>query len=144
MGFQWNNYKFDNAVTIDKTDDRLIQPIPIEENNFKKSKLLVTYLTVPLMLEFQIPVNDHASKLFIAGGMVGALNLGSHTKIKNDSSKDKDRGSFNIEPFKYSAIAKVGGKNFSVYATYALSNLFKDGRGPELNPFTIGITLLNF
>lgn len=144
LGFQWNNYKFDNPVTIDKTDQGIIEPFPVSENNFKKSKLTVSYLTLPVMLEFQIPVNGHSNRLFISGGMVGGLNLGSHTKVKTDRSKDKDRGSFAINPFKYSAIAKIGVKDFSVYATYSFSTLFKDGKGPEMYPFSIGISLVNF
>ena len=144
LGLSWNNYKFDNSLTIDKMEDGLIHPIDIEENNFKKSKLMVSYLTLPLMLEVQIPVNGHSNSLFISGGMVGGLNIGSHTKVKNDHSKDKDRGSFNINPFKYSAIAQIGLRNFSLYATYSFSSLFKDGKGPEMYPFSIGLSLINF
>lgn len=145
LGLQWNNYKFDNSLSIDKIDNEpLIQPIDIVENNFKKSKLTASYLTLPLMLEFQFPVNDHTNTMFISAGMVGALNLGAHTKIKNDHSKDKDHGSFNINPFKYSAIARVGLHNFSLYGTYSFSSLFKEDRGPEMFPFTIGIALVNF
>lgn len=144
LGFQWNNYKFDNPIKIDKMDDGLIYPIDIEENNFKKSKLTASYLTLPLMLEFQFPVNDNTNTMFLSAGMVGALNLGSHTKVKNDHSKDKDRGSFNINPFKYSAIARIGLRDVSFYATYSLSSLFKEDKGPELFPFTIGISLVNF
>ncbi|WP_163715292.1 outer membrane beta-barrel protein [Mangrovibacterium lignilyticum] len=144
LGLQWNNYKFDNSITINKMDDGLIHPLNIEENNFKKSKLTASYLTLPIMLEFQIPVNDHSNSLFISGGMVGALNIGSHSKVKNDHSKDKDHGSFNINPFKYSAIARIGLRDFSLYATYSFSTLFREDRGPEMFPFTIGISLINF
>ncbi|MFV0376389.1 MAG: outer membrane beta-barrel protein [Mangrovibacterium sp.] len=144
LGFQWNNYKFDNPVGIDKTSAGIIEPFPIEEHNFKKSKLMVSYLTLPLMLEFQFPVNGNRNTMYLSGGMIGALNLGSHTKIKNDSSKDKDRGSFNINPFKYSAVGRIGFGDFSLYATYSFSSLFKDDKGPEMYPFSIGIALVNF
>lgn len=144
LGFQWNNYKFDNPVSIDKTAAGIIEPFLIEENNFKKSKLMVSYLTLPLMLEFQFPVNGSRNSMYLSGGMIGALNLGSHTKIKNDSSKDKDRGSFNINPFKYSAVGRIGFGDVSLYATYSFSSLFKDNKGPEMYPFSIGIALVNF
>lgn len=144
LGFQWNNYKFDNSLTLDKEQDGLVYPVNIEENNYKKSKLTASYLTLPLMLEFQFPVNDHTNELFISGGVVGALNLGSHTKIKNDHSKDKDHGSFNINPFKYSAMARIGLRDISLYASYSFAPLFKDDKGPEMFPFTIGICLVNF
>ncbi len=144
MGFSINNYKFDNPLTIDKNAAGLIEAVPLDGSKFDKSKLTVSYLTVPLMLEFQIPTNGHSDQLFISGGMVGGINLGSHTKVKLDNSKTKDRGSFNINPFKYSAIARIGLKDISLYATYSLSPLFKDDKGPELFPFSIGIALVNF
>ena len=143
MGFSMNNYRFDNPLTIDK-EDGLIVPVSLDPEGLKKSKLYVSYLTVPLLLEFQIPVNDFSNKIFISGGVIGGVNIGSRTKIKQDSSKTKDKGSFHINPFKYAATARVGLGDISVYAVYNLSPLFKDDKGPELFPFSIGISLINF
>ncbi|HAZ02846.1 MAG: hypothetical protein A2W90_17035 [Bacteroidetes bacterium GWF2_42_66] len=143
MGISYNNYKFDNPYTIRKVDG-IIEPLALNPDNYEKSKLTVSYLTVPLMLEFQIPVNDGSNKLFISGGILGGLNIGSHTKVKWDDKKEKERGGFSINPFKYAAICKIGLKDISLYATYNLSPLFKDGKGPDLTPFSVGISFINF
>lgn len=143
MGWTMNNYRFDNPVTIDKVDG-VIVPQPIDPEGFDKSKLTVSYLTVPLLLEFQIPVNFGENHLFVSGGVIGALNLGSHTKIKTDHTKSKDHGSFNINPFKYSFAVRAGLKDISLFATYGMEPLFKDDKGPELFPFTVGISFFNF
>ena len=143
VGYSMNNYRFDEPVTIDKQDG-LIVPVYLEGEDFEKSKLFVSYLTVPLLLEFQIPVNNHSNHIYLSGGVIGGINLGSRTKIKMDHSKTKDRGSFNINPFKYAATARIGLKDISVYATYNFSPLFKEDKGPELFPFSIGICLANF
>lgn len=143
MGWSMNNYKFDNNLTIDKNEAGIVASVPLTEE-VEKTKLTVSYLTVPLMLEFQIPVNKSSNHIFIAGGVVGGVNLGSHTKVKQDNSKEKDRGSFNINPFKCSAQLRAGLKNISLYASYGLTPLFKDDKGPELYPFSIGISLINF
>ncbi len=143
MGWSINNYRFDNPLTIEKQDG-IIVPVPIEKEGFDKSKLTASYLTVPLLLEFQIPVNGGSNEVFVSGGVVGALNIGSHTKIKANSSKSKDHGSFAINPFKYSVVGRIGLKDISLFASYGLSTFFKDDKGPELYPFTIGISLLNF
>jgi hypothetical protein len=89
-------------------------------------------------------VNGRSNQLFVSGGVIGGINLGSHTKVKDKDSKSKDRGSFNIEPFKYALTARVGLKDINLYANYSLSPLFKEDKGPELFPFTIGISLVNF
>ncbi len=143
MGFSMNNYRFDNPITIDRVDRRIV-PVPIEENGIKKSKLYVSYLTVPLLLEFQIPVNNFTNRVYISGGVIGGVNVGSRTKIKHDKSKTKDKGSFAINPFKYAATARIGLGDISVYAVYNFSPVFKDDEGPELFPFSVGISLVNF
>ena len=143
MGISYNNYKFDNPYTIRKVNG-VIEPLALSAEGYEKSKLTVAWLTVPLMLEFQIPVNDRSNKLFIAGGILGGLNIGSHTKVKWDDKKEKERGGFSINPFKYAAICRVGMKDISLFATYNLSPLFKDGKGPELTPFSVGISFINF
>lgn len=144
MGLSMNNYRFDNDLTIVKGDNGIIQPISLDGEKVEKSKLTASYLTVPLLLEFQIPVNGHSNRLFISGGVIGGINLGSHTKVKYDDSKEKDRGSFNINPFKCSATVRAGLNDLSLYACYGLTPLFKNDKGPELFPFSIGISLINF
>jgi len=144
MGFSMNNYRFDNDLTLSKGDDGIIHPLSLEGQKVEKSKLTASYLTVPLLLEFQIPVNGRSNRLFISGGVIGGINLGSHTKVKYDDSKEKDRGSFNINPFKCAATVRAGLKDLSLYASYGLTPLFKNNKGPELFPFSIGISLINF
>ena len=143
MGWSMNNYRFDNPVTIERVNGQ-IEPVPVTNDGFEKSKLTVSYLTVPLLLEFQVPVNHGGNMLFVSGGVIGGLNIGSHTKVKTNNSKSKDHGSFNINPFKYSFTGRVGLKNISLFATYSMSSFFKDNKEPELFPFTIGLALVNF
>ncbi len=145
MGIGWNNYKFDNPVTIIKNkDDGKIIPQEILDANFRKSKLVTSYLNIPLLLEYQFRVNDNRHKMFVNAGLIGGLNIGSHTKIKANNAKRKDKSSLAINPFKYSGIFQIGGNNLSIYATYSFSELFKNNSGPELTPFSIGINLINF
>ncbi|MGQ7871396.1 outer membrane beta-barrel protein [Sunxiuqinia sp. sy24] len=143
MGWSMNNLRFDNAITLQKVDGQIV-PLELDHDGLKKSKLTVSYLTIPLLLEFQIPVNDHSNEVYISGGLIGGVNLGSHTKVKTENTKSKDHGNFNINPFKYAVTGRVGLKDIGVYATYNLSSLFKDGGGPEFFPFSVGISLVNF
>ena len=139
IGFAFNDYKFENRYTIVKTADR-IEPVYLEYNDLEKTKLSVEYLNIPLLLEFQIPVNQNEGRVYINAGILGGVKLGSHTKVKHGDSKDKDYSGFNINPFKYDATARVGYKAFGLYAKYSLIPLFEDGKGPELTPFTVGFS----
>jgi len=143
LGLTFNDYRFSNAYTIEN-DNGMVLPKVLVKTGLTKSKLSTTYLTVPLMLEFQIPVNGHEKRLYLSGGVVGGLKVGSHTKVKLDGNKSKSRDDFNINPFRYGATARLGYKGINLFGTYYFSTFFKSGRGPEMFPFTIGIGLMNW
>jgi hypothetical protein len=94
-----------------------------------------------LLLEYQIP---NSNGLWISAGLIGGLKMGSHTKVKIDGKKYKDRNDFNINPFRGGSTVRLGYKGFNIFGTYYFTPLFKDGRGPEMDPITVGIGLLNW
>lgn len=142
MGLSFNNYRFENPYTLEKVGN-MTEPHFLTYDNLSKTKLAITYLNVPLLLEFQIPVNQNEGRLFINAGIVGGVKIGSHTKVKHGDIKDKDRSGFNINSFNYAATARIGYKDISLFAKYSLIPLFESGKGPELTPFTIGISFLD-
>ena len=96
------------------------------------------------MLEFQIPVNGLNKRIYLSAGVIGGLKLGSHTKVKINGNKSKNHDDFNINPFRYGTTARIGYKGINLFGTYYYSSFFKDGRGPQMYPFTIGIGLMNW
>jgi hypothetical protein len=142
MGLSFNNYRFENPYTLQKAQN-ITQAISLNPDNLSKTKLAITYLNVPLLLEFQIPVNHNEGRLFVNAGIIGGVKIGSHTKVKYGDKKDKDRSGFNLNSFKYEATTRIGYKDICLFANYSLTPLFQSGKGPELTPFTIGISFLD-
>ena len=142
MGLSFNSYRFENPYSLRRVNE-MTEPVLLDTKNLSKTKLAVSYLQVPLLLEFQIPVNQNEGRVYINAGVVGSVKIGSHTKVKQDDTKDKDHSGFNMNSFKYAATARIGYKNIGLFGTYSLSSLFKSGKGPELTPFTIGFSLLD-
>ena len=142
MGLSFNNYRFENSYTL-KKGQFMTEPVSLNPDNLSKTKLAITYLNVPLLLEFQVPVNHNEGRLFVNAGIIGGVKIGSHTKVKYGDKKDKDRSGFNLNAFKYEATARIGYKDICLFANYSLTPLFQSGKGPELTPFTIGISFLN-
>ncbi len=143
MGLNSMNFRFDQPVTIIKENGRII-PLDISSyESLNKSKLNVTYLTVPLLLELKTPLRFNSAHVYIAGGVIGGLNIGSHTKIKYKSNKVKERGNFYLNEFKYELTGRIGFGDFCFFANYSMVPLFKDQKGPELHPFTIGFSFPN-
>jgi hypothetical protein len=144
LGFSFSDYTFDQSITIEKENgDGMIIPAQLDPNGLKKSKLTMSYLTAPLLLEVKTPLRMGGSRLYLAGGVIGGLNIGSHTKYKYRKDKEKTRSNYHLNPFKYELTGRFGFGDFCVFANYSLSPLFKDGKGPELYPLMIGISFPN-
>ena len=142
MGFSFNSYRFEDPYTL-RRGTEMTEAVLLESENLSKTKLALSYFQVPLLFELQIPVNNNEGRVYINAGVIGGVRIGSHTKVKYGDDKEKDRSRFNINPFKYAATARVGYKDIGFFATYSLTPLFESGMGPELTPFTIGISFLN-
>ena len=144
LGLSFSDYTFDQAITIEKEyGNGVIVPVDLDPNGLKKSKLHATYITAPLMLEIKTPLRMGSSRLYIAGGVIGGLHLGSHTKIKYNNDKDKFKGNYHLSPYKYELTGRLGFGDFTVFANYGMTDLFKAGQGPKLSPLTVGISFPN-
>ncbi len=149
LGLEWNNYRFDKRITITEDENGIIQPVKLNDKwHIKKSKLTSLYLNVPLFVEWQIPTDNKKNRAHIALGVVGGLRISSHTKIKyktnGDTEKDKDHDNFNLNTIRCNAMVRIGYRSLNFFATYGITRLFEDNKGPKLTPFTIGITLVSF
>ncbi|NWJ49343.1 MAG: DUF2807 domain-containing protein [Bacteroidetes bacterium] len=147
LGIEWRNYRFDKNNLVLKDNTSTFETVLMTDASYKKSKLLVTYLNIPLLLELQTNRFTNHSSFHIAGGINSGLRIGSHSKVKfenNDggTQKSKTRDDFFLNPLKFDAMVLVGWGNVNLYSTYALTDMFKSGKGPELRPFSIGLRLV--
>lgn len=147
LGISWNNYRFSNNIRLQHEPDELAH-FTDSIHTFDKNKLTISHLQVPLMLEFQTPGPRRSGAFHMAAGLNVGLRLRSHTKqvyhINGNKQKDKDFNDFHLSPFRYEALARVGWGRINLFASYALNPLFRDDRGPEIYPFSVGIRVLNF
>jgi len=146
LGFDISNYRFSGNYKL-IADTNYIMGIYDSTRIFTKNKLVATYLNVPLLVQFDTEAfGKKKNTVHVSAGIVGGVRLGSHTKevfIENNvKDQFKTRDKFNLNPFRYSAMVRCGIGKLDLYATYSLSEMFKKNQGPQLYPFTIGITLL--
>jgi hypothetical protein len=140
IGIRLQNYRFANNNSIMKDSTGYIVEKPYEQN-LKKSKLIVNYLTVPAILEFHTGRYNRGFRIGV--GVIGSLKCRSLTKVKwyeeGDKKKEKNKGDFNISPLDYALTARLGVDNFEVYANYSMIPMFKNGQGPEVYPLSVGL-----
>ncbi len=148
VGFSWNNYRFSNNIRLVREEDQLSH-FTDTIHSFRKNKLTISHLNVPLMLEFQNRQRyDSRSNFHMSAGINVGMRLRSHTKqvyrFEGSRQKDKDYKDFHLAPFRYEAVARIGWGRFNFFATYALNEMFRSDRGPELYPFAVGIRIVDF
>lgn len=146
LGFEFNKYALDRDYTIFKTRDStygIVDSTRVLEKNLFKSEVL----NWPVMLETNLGKDAKHSFHLAVGGML-SYRLGAKTKqlFKQDGEefKVKNRTDFNTNPFLFSLVARVGYGDFTLFANYSLTSMFEKNKGPELYPFTIGVSIVSF
>jgi len=147
LGLEFNDYKFEGNNNITKDEDGAIIPsYPEDGIQYEKSKLSTTYLTLPLMLEAQIPVSSRRT-LNLAAGAIGGVKIGSHNKVvyyDGGKQKVKEKDDFSLSVLRYGPTVRLGYESLQVYATYYMNGLFIENKGPELYPFQVGLAFTIF
>jgi hypothetical protein len=117
---------------------------------FKRYKLATTYLEVPVELRWVANRSDDRRSVKIAIGAKAGLLLNAHTKgktlaykngnvINEFKQKEFSKKFFNTN--RLVATARIGYGHYSLFGTYQVTTLFKEGLGPQIHPVTIGIAL---
>ena len=145
LGLEWSNYHFSNTSTIRKnTTTREIEPVDLNRDLYL-NRLQTTYLTIPMIFELQFFGAQRKDRMYIAGGIIGGIKLGAHTKFKysDDGNKksNKLRDDYYLRPFRYGFTVRVGYKLLKVYMNYYPVSLFLEDRGPELYPVAMGFCI---
>lgn len=147
IGAQFQEYRLDDTLTIVRSDNDIIIPNSIHYGNNQNSKLFLFTVTLPVLAEIQIPVNNYRNRLYFSSGMYFNYRIGSYTKIKyklDHHQKLKINDNYSLQNFKYGVMARAGYRWINFFAMYELTPFFREGKGPELKPFTFGITLIQF
>ncbi|MFS8082647.1 MAG: outer membrane beta-barrel protein [Ginsengibacter sp.] len=119
-------------------------------SHFQKYKLSTSYAEVPIEFRFTSnPDNVNKSLKAAIGVKVGTL-LNTHTKgktlqDKNNTTINSFAEKINSKRFmnttRFTATARLGYGIFSIFGSYQLNNLLKDGAGADMKLYQIGITL---
>jgi Putative auto-transporter adhesin, head GIN domain/Outer membrane protein beta-barrel domain len=146
IGFGFNSYQFKNPIRLN-ADSSYTNYAWDSTIVFDKNKLKTSYVQMPLMLEFN--TSKSANKSFHIGiGVIGGYKLNAKTirtyEVRGTEYKEKRKDDYNINPFKLDATARIGYGAFTMFATYSLTPLFESKKGPQLNPFTVGIRIIPF
>ncbi|MCT4647204.1 MAG: PorT family protein [Carboxylicivirga sp.] len=149
-GMSFYNYRTDQPyyfVRDEETGETVGEKLPADRT-VEKNKITTTFINIPMLFEWQIPESEPFHRFYISAGPYCGFKIGGHTKMVykegGDRVKDKGRDNINLSAFQYGAMVRVGYRFINLYATYNFSTFYTENRGPELYPFTIGLSLIQF
>jgi len=151
LGIELNNYRFKSDISFNEggaNPFNRLQNIPHafvfrDSVHFSKNKLAADYVTVPLMLNFNTNPNDNKKGLSISAGVsMGYLYSSRNKQVSDQRGKEKNRGDYDLEPWKFSYVGELGLGPVRLYGSYSPNSIFKN----DLNftPYNIGIRLSNW
>lgn len=147
LGLEYQRLRFEHNYTTIALEEHKVQPVNLSQDpdlaTIKRSSFKTFYLTIPVMLELQLPAHMKEG-FYVSAGFMGGIRMHSKTKIVYDNlngkkHKRKDKGNFNMVPFKADAVARIGFRNINLWGSYTLTEMFKSGKGPKLHPYSLGI-----
>ena len=151
LGLELNNYRFKNDISFNEGGMNPYNPsqnIPHafifrDSINLSKNKLAADYVTVPLMLNFRTDPNRADKGISLSAGISMGYLYSSRNKQKSEArGKEKNRGDYDLEKWKFSYVGELGLGPVKLYGSYSPKSIFTN----QLNftPYNIGIRLSNW
>lgn len=141
--FMFHNYSFDNDVEYDQSLD---EGFYINNNtDLRRSTLKISRIAIPLMLHFETNPQKIRHSFHFGVGVYASLRLQSNFIVKYaPRNKMKLNNNFGLNDYTSGIRGEFGYGPINLYTEYSLTELFKEGRGPSLTPFSVGFTVLPF
>lgn len=144
-GMRWSRYRIDgNGYFQEENGVTSLHPAA-EGITLKASKLNITSITVPILLEWQKRYRRSTS-FFVSAGVVGVFKTCSSSKIvykdlNGKKRKEKVDGGMNLRPVTVDFLVQAGFDWIGLYAKYSPVGLFESHKGPLVHPVSIGFQI---
>lgn len=152
-GIGSSNIFFNNVnVNIKATTARLPFSIADSVNRFDKFKVTNIYFEIPVELRYYTkPADPNKSWKFALGVKVGTL-INTHSKGKNLVNKfgqsvygksyiQKESFRKYFNPTAIALTGRIGYGIFSLQGSYQVTSVLREGAGPAMNRYTIGVAI---
>lgn len=146
-GMRWSRYQLDMNAYFKEVDGMTTLVGAPGGITYSASKLNITSVTIPLLLEWQSRKHRRKSpRFFVSGGVEAVIKTISSSKVvyrdaNGDKKKEKmDRG-MTLRPVTMDFLLQAGIGCISVYAKYSPMSLFEHDKGPKVQPVSLGLQL---
>ncbi|MDH6534286.1 PorT family protein [Parabacteroides sp. 52] len=145
VGIRWSRYRLDGDKHFRRVDGTTLLELAPEGIHYSASKLNITSLTIPILLEWQNR-RRYDNDFFISAGIVGVIKTASSSRIvyRDENGKKRkekmDTGLY-IRPINMDFLLQMGYSWIGLYMKYSPFELFENDKGPKIHPVSIGLQL---
>lgn len=146
LGYQAKNFTLSNNYHLYKDSEGVTKGFQDPDKKLERNRFRTGYITIPALLHFN--TNAHPQRAFrISGGVVFGARIFEAYRLKHfengPKTREKYNGDLNANPIMFDMRGLIGYGGFNIYASYSTQGLFNPGFGPEVYPYTIGISFIN-
>lgn len=140
-GYGFSSFNIHHNGSFEEDEESgstFFRPYP-ENYNYRKNKVSVNFVEIPL--EFRLRTRGIRQFKMAVGAKVGYV-VNVHTKVVDDDGKRKFYQVPNLLRYRYGLTGKIGVGRINISGFYSLSPFLEEGQGPELIPFSVGLSLV--
>lgn len=140
LGFSSQNVHTNGAIGYDEAAGRnYLTKVP-DANELETNKLSLNFIDVALELRLRTSENTKGKSWKLSAGMKGGILVQNHIKYEDKYGKYKSYNIKGLNNFQYGVTGRFGYGKVAVSTYYSLVDVFKKDKGPELTPFSLGIS----
>lgn len=138
LGLQMYNYRYESNISYKKTPPS----ITMDTVNFSKNKLAADYVTIPFMININPYPRRREGFSFSFGISAGYLYSSRNKQISDERGKQKTKGDFGLDPWRFAYVGEIGLGPVRVYGSYSINNLYE--HGITQYPYAVGLRFSNW
>jgi hypothetical protein len=116
----------------------------LNSGDYKVNKIALQYLEIPLELRIKTDPDKLDQCWKFAVGFKAGFRVDAHTKTKTTTGGvtkvDVERRFPDFSLFRMGPTIRIGYSSFNITAYYGILGVFKPGKGPKANEFSVGIS----
>lgn len=144
IGLTADNVYLNSSISLD-LDNVSSFTLLDNQDAVKSNKIVITYIEAPLELRFRTNPDKHDNSWKIAAGLKIGLTAKTLSKLKvSEDGENRIYKTTNLQNtmgYHYGPTVRFGYGWFNLFAFYSLTPFFEENKGPEVIPFTIGISI---
>ena len=140
LGFSSQNVHTDGVLYYDDSEtSNFFAKVP-DSLDHETNKVSLNFVDLALELRLRTSENSKGKSFKLSGGLKGGYLVQSHTKYEDKNGKYKGYNLVGLNYLQYGVTGRIGYGSIALSAYYSLVDVFKKDKGPELTPFSAGIS----